>query len=86
MGYGKAIVALGILVLGIGLIMGNDGGAGSTVGAIGILLIAVGAVVGLIMTAVDPLRQAQKDKMIAQQARDIEELNERTRTESETDT
>ena len=55
MGLGKAVAALGILVLIGGLWIKNSG-----VGAIGALLVIVSPFVGLIMTAITPLLSYKK--------------------------
>jgi hypothetical protein len=55
MGLGKAVAALGILVLIGGLWIKNSG-----VGAIGALLVIASPFVGLIMTAITPLLSYKK--------------------------
>jgi hypothetical protein len=55
MGLGKAVAALGILILIGGLWMKNNG-----VGAIGLLMMIASPFVGLIMTAITPLLSYKK--------------------------
>jgi hypothetical protein len=55
MGLGKAVAALGILILIGGLWIKNNG-----VGAIGLLLVIASPFVGLIMTAITPLLPYKK--------------------------
>jgi hypothetical protein len=55
MGLGKAVAALGILILIGGLWMKNNG-----LGAIGLLLVIASPFVGLIMTAITPLLPYKK--------------------------
>jgi hypothetical protein len=55
MGLGKAVAALGILILIGGLWMKNSG-----VDAIGLLLMIASPFVGLIMTAITPLLSYKK--------------------------
>jgi hypothetical protein len=56
MGLGKAVAALGILIILIGgLRIRNNG-----VSAIGLLLVIASPFVGLIMTAITPLRSYKK--------------------------
>ena len=55
MGLGKALAALGILILIGGLWIKNTG-----VGAIGLLLVIASPFVGLIMTAITPLLPYKK--------------------------
>lgn len=55
MGLGKALAALGILILIGGLWIKNTG-----VGAIGFLLVIASPFVGLIMTAITPLLPYKK--------------------------
>lgn len=62
MGLGKAVAALGILILIGGLWMKNNG-----VGAIGLLLMIASPFVGLIMTAITPLLSYKKKQTKGQQ-------------------
>mgnify|MGYP001767924002 CR=1 FL=1 len=73
MGYGKALLAAGILVLIIGIWADAD-----WLGAIGLLMIIASPFIGLIMTALDPFLKGKKEK---EQQKQIEDLK-RTISES----
>lgn len=66
MGYGKALLAAGILVLIVGV-----WAKANWLGAIGILMIIASPFIGLIMTALDPLLQGKKAKEQQKQIDDI---------------
>jgi hypothetical protein len=55
MGLGKAVAALGILILIGGMAIKNNG-----VGAIGLLLVIASPFIGLIMTAITPLSHRKR--------------------------
>ncbi len=66
MGYGKAILAAGILLLIFGVWAKAD-----WLGAIGVLMIIASPFIGLIMTALDPFLKGKEAK---EQQRQIEDL------------
>jgi hypothetical protein len=66
MGYGKALLAAGILVLIFGIWV-----KANWLGAIGILMIIASFFIGLIMTAIDPWLQGKKAKEQQKQIEDI---------------
>ena len=57
MGLGKAVAAIGILILIGGIAIKNNG-----VSAMGLLLVIVSPFVGLIMTAITPMLSYNKEK------------------------